>query len=466
MTLSNEIFVLYGSSGNENQYKEWNSFLKDNLTASISQLVSDKPEIKLTTFNHDAAELLKAKVIILSIAPSDLSDNTFREMLTRTSEKITAEQVCFTIIPSQLINTNLPEALKTKPAYTFFDVDDKTGLPRNYKPAGSPDEIRLYWSKLFDLAYDLTLKLLPDKKKQDSKAVFLAETTLDQCESRDAIRSELIHRGFEVFPTHILSGNFKEISEQITEYLEKSFMSVHIAGSSYGELIPGGEFSLLELQYRLAAKRWKDTSTNTDTTEFQRLVWLQPGLKPADERQRWFIGSLRIEEKNAYTEIMQTPIEELKNNVIGKLKAYKASSQKTGQKEVQQSIYLIYEQKDSGKINDLKQFLEKNDLKVLSLVNEINTENIVTKHYEYLTHAESVLICDFNSSRQWINSKLKDLIKAPGRGRKLPFKATAVYSKQKTRYTDFTENNDCLVLDANSKINEALGVFFEKLKQQ
>jgi hypothetical protein len=466
MTPTNEIFILYGSPGIENQYKEWNSFLKDNLTASISQLIKDKPEIKLASFDHDAAELTKAKVVVFSITPDDLSDNAFKEKLTRAAEKITAEQICFTIIQSQLNINNLPGTIKTNSTYTFFDIDDNTGLQRNYKPAGSPDETKLYWSKVFDLAYDLTKSLLPGKKMQDKKAVYLAETTPDQYESRDAIRSELIHRGFEVYPSHILSGNFKEISEQISEYLEKSFMSVHIAGRTYGELIPGGEFSLLELQYRLAAKRWKDTSTNTDTTEFQRLVWLQPGLKPADERQRWFIGSLRIEEKNAYTEIMQTPIEELKNNVIGKLKAYKASSQNIASNELRQSIYLIYEQKDSEKISDLKQFLEKNELKVLSLVNEIHTDNIVTKHYEYLTNAESILICDFDSNRQWINSKLKDLIKAPGRGRKIPFKATAIYSKQKTRYTDFIENNDCLVLDANSKINEAFGVFFKKLKQQ
>ena len=94
------------------------------------------------------------------------------------------------------------------------------------------------------------------------------------------------------------------------------------------------------------------------------------------------------------------------------------------------------------------------------------TEHVVSLHYQNLAKADSVIICDFNSQKQWIGSKLKDLVKAPGYGRKAPFLAQAIYTKQTNRYINFKEENSSLVLDANVTPSHALEPFLQKINQK
>jgi hypothetical protein len=77
--------------------------------------------------------------------------------------------------------------------------------------------------------------------------------------------------------------------------------------------------------------------------------------------------------------------------------------------------------------------------------------------------AESVIVCDFNSQKQWIDSKLKDLIKAPGYGRSKPFMAQALFSKNKNRHTNQIQLGTTILLDANDGIDKAILPFLEKL---
>jgi hypothetical protein len=384
--------------------------------------------------------------------------------LATTASSINPNSLCYVIIPDTIPAGSLPAQLKLKPAYTFFDVDSVIGSIRNYSVFGNSDTSRLFWAKLLDLAYDISINLLSEpNKKKSSNAIYLAETTPDQYENRDIIKSEIIHRGFAVYPEHILTGNKEDLNGQIYDYLNKCLMSVHIIGNNYGEIIKGSEYSLTEMQYRASAKRWKDSIEKSTEVPFSKLVWSQPGTRPADERQRWFAGSMRAEENDAFTEIMQSPIEELKANLRMKMLSYDKSATKKTIEKSSNNAYLIYEPKDSKRIEDISQYLINNGIEVLAIDFKKHTENLVSTHYAYLSKAKAVIIFDFESNNLWINSKLKDVMKAPGFGRTEKFVVKAIFTTHKDRLGDLLKGSDNLMMDANLKISEALKPFVQKI---
>src|SRR5436309_373341 len=120
--------------------------------------------------------------------------------------------------------------------YDFFTTDPHTGRPKELSQVGAAGLQRLYWAKLDDLAHDLTdlieeleaagagtaapspaarssvmAPIAPGAPRASAapeasasptheKAVFLAETTYDLREKRDAIRRELQTQGLLVLP--------------------------------------------------------------------------------------------------------------------------------------------------------------------------------------------------------------------------------------------------------------------------
>ena len=290
------------------EWQNWANYLATSLNLTIVQLGIAKPSIEVISINEKSKNKINAEVILI---PGEITNNELSEIEAYISQSEKLKQSVVFVGYNNSIQ--LPAKLALSPSYTFFDTDSETGLTRVYKPTGTLDEQRLYWAKVLDLAFDLGNKISSNEIEVSYKhAIYLAQTNPEQFESRDAIRSELIHRGFTVYPTHFLEGPVDKLSGQISEYLEKCSMSIHIVGNTYGPLVEGSDNSLVELQCRLAAKRWRLASQKNGEKAFQRIVWLQPGIKPTDERHRLFVGSLRIEEKDESSEIVQTPIEDLK----------------------------------------------------------------------------------------------------------------------------------------------------------
>ena len=65
----------------------------------------------------------------------------------------------------------------------------------------------------------------------------------------------------------------------------------------------------------------------------------------------------------------------------------------------------------------------------------METEKIIShlsRHINNLLVADAVLIYKGDSTMDWLNSKIRDLVKAPGYGKSKPFRAIEIISKQKT----------------------------------
>ncbi len=56
----------------------------------------------------------------------------------------------------------------------------------------------------------------------------------------------------------------------------------------------------------------------------------------------------------------------------------------------------------------------------------------LSKHINNLLSADAVLIYKGSSTMEWLNSKIRDLVKTPGFGKNKPFRAIEIISKQKT----------------------------------
>jgi hypothetical protein len=461
MTQENKIIIFYSSKDEESLINQWTNVLTESLKESIVQLGSSVPDIKSIQFSkfNSKENLSTIKHILIVIDSKVLSISEEKKHLNNIIDNLPENIKIGVIFTESIKIAELPEKLKKKTAYTFYDIDPETSLERKYEAFGEYSVPKLYWTKILDLAYDLKNEFDLTKSPEKNKIIFLADVTPDQYENRDSIKSELIHRGYKVFPDYLLQGNYKELTEEITQILNSAILSIHIVGSHYGEIIPEFDTSLVEMQCRLSAKQIRINAEKKQGS-LQRLVWIQPGIKPSEERQRRFITSLRIEDKDAFSEILQTPLEELKAVLREKLDELN-KPEVTDYSKTNLSVYLIHEPKDNERLHEIVQFFEKQEIHPFAIDFTKKTDNMVALHYDFLTQTSSVIICDFNSNQQWIKSKLKDLIKAPGFGRIQPFNVKAIFTKEMTKYL----GSDNMLLDANLSMKDALEPFIKKLNQ-
>ncbi|HOT14908.1 MAG TPA: hypothetical protein PK252_09130 [Bacteroidales bacterium] len=449
--------ILIITSAKEGVAYDWALMLSESLGSAIAQLAGFSPAINVDSLdNVDSENFLKSKSAVYIVLDNMYISNQLQIEKVRRYTKIDNLNLFF-ILPAPQNEKELKNITDKKITYYCFDEDPETGIERRYSAFEPPDISKLFWSKVLDIAYDF-LQKKGKSEVQIKKAVYLAITGPELFEYRDAIRSELIHRGYTVFPEVNLTNDTEKIAEEVSAYLSKSYISIHLIGSKYGHIIPGIESSLPELQCRLSAKHLRLQAERLQHQTFQRLVWIQPKIKPIEEKQKRFLNALRVEEKNFNTEILQISLEDLKVVLREKLDYIDGKIKSTEQNL--NSVYIIYEPKDYVKVLEIVQYFEKQNVKTLLIDFVKMADTIVASHYNYLTACSSVIIYDSGNNPQWLSSKMKDLVKAPGFGRKNPFKVKAILTKNINGFS----GTDNLLLDAN-KIDPALSIFVQKLNQ-
>ena len=209
--------------------KGWISNLHRALETRLAQLLGEKPKVwrdpKLSG-NDDFAitlidQLRHVAVLVAVVSPRYVKgDWTRRELQefckaaeaqggVRLHDKARIFKVLKTPVPR---DTDLPE-LSALLGYEFYKVDPETGRFHELDDVFGPSAQRDYWMKLDDLAYDIS-ELLGILRKEfaagdtvvvtaaaaRAEAVYLAESTADLKEDRDAIRRDLQQHGYTVLP--------------------------------------------------------------------------------------------------------------------------------------------------------------------------------------------------------------------------------------------------------------------------
>ena len=325
------------------------------------------------------------------------------------------------------LETHPPELMPLL-GYEFFKVDPETGRVRELDEIFGPEAQREFWLKLDDLAHDIccVLEMLEQSEETGvpsampgGEPIFLAETTSDLREQRDALRRDLQQHGYIVLPERALPSIASELKAAVREELSRCQLSIHLFGKNYS-LVPEGEVeSVLEIQNDLAVERG-------EKGRFFRFLWVPPGLQVADERQRKVLEHIRTDSRILEgADLLETFLEDLRTAIHSRLrrnsdKAAQASVGPRPSSGAHARVYLIYDQRDAEVSSAWTDFLFEQGFEVIRPVFDGDAAEIRDYHDENLRTCDAALILYGSANECWLRRKLRELQKSFGYGRAKP----------------------------------------------
>jgi hypothetical protein len=484
--------------------KGWITNLHRALEIRIAQLLGEKPNLwrdpKLAgndVFEITLIEQLKhVAVLIAVVSPPYLkSEWTRRELIefwkaaeaqggVRFHDKARIFKVLKTPVPR---NIDLPELTQLL-GYEFFKFDTETGRVHELDDVFGESAQRDYWMKLDDLAHDITdlLEILRREYARGAgevagaakEAVYLAETTADLKEDREATRRDLQQHGYTVLPSRGLPMIATDMKASIAEDLAQCRLSIHPIGARYGFIPEGSDKSLMEIQNELAIERGKKGG-------FVRLLWIPPGKRFEDERQAALVEQLRTNPSlQIGADLLETSLEDLRTVIYDRLKkptpvapvdepkndqvkvTNGAGGHAAGQAADAGQIYLIYDERDAGAVKPFGSFLFDDGFEVLRPTFQADEADVREAHEENLRVCKGALIFYGATNEAWVRRKLREIEKSVGYGRTDPLPVVSIVSlppvtdeKQQFR------THDCPVITAASEFSsEVLAPFLSLLK--
>jgi hypothetical protein len=377
----------------------------------------------------------------------------------------------FKVLKTPVPPDRTPSPLRTLIGYEFFKIDPDTGKVRELDEVFGAEAQRDFWLKLDDLAHDIVALLEaienPEQAAADARAaaaasaqaaasspmpmggapaaadrrsgamsgqaapsaggkdvVYLAETTSDLREQREAIRRDLQHHGFTVLPDRVIPHVVEEATAAIVEDLAQARMSIHPIGRNYGMVPEGGSQSLVELQHELATLR-------SCQGAFARLLWVPSGLEVDDQRQRQLIERLRLDPRiSESADLLETHFEDLRTMMEKWLRRDRtpiAPEPGAGQAGAATTmLYLIAEQRDAALLGAWVDGLFAQGLEVVPPIFEGDEAEVREYHEDNLANCDGVLILYGAGNELWLRRKLREIQKSPGYGRTKPLPPIAI----------------------------------------
>src|ERR1700682_1322540 len=424
-------------------HKGWVSNLHRALEVRVAQLLGKQariwrdPKLQGNDSFSDAviARLQGVAVLVAVISPRYVKSEWTRKELEefwkaakqQGGVRLQDKRRIFKVLKTPVPLETHPAELKPLLGYEFFKVDPETGRIRELDEIFGPEAQRDFWLKLDDLAHDICglLEMLegPDEAGVPAaglknEAVFLAETTSDLREQREAIRRDLQQHGYIVLPDRALLSIASELRAAVREDLAGCQLSIHLFGKNYS-LAPEGEVeSLLEIQNELAIERGEKGG-------FFRLLWVPTGLQVEDERQRKVLERLRTDPRILEgADLLEHFLEDLRTAIHNRLqrtdKLVHQISGSTHSSGAHARIYLIYDQRDANASSAWSDFLFEQGFEVIRPVFDGDEAEIRDYHDENLRTCDGALILYGSANECWLRRKLRELQKSFGYGRAKP----------------------------------------------
>lgn len=438
MNIDIDVLIIFAEQDNRGSGPKktgWTEQFKRFLELMLTQVLGSKPNVLLKG-EHDSmvAPKMEGVGVLVPVLSEDFikSGNCLDslEAFFKANESAHGSiQRVFKVFKSPLSQAEQPPRIREFLGYEMYKVDPESGEAEDYTDYFSTDAERQYWMKMVDLAYDIYDALVqlksgakPEVKDfYKRKTIYLAETGHDLSVQRNIIKRELQRHGYIVLPNLTLSHNFNDLEKTVKADIDESSLSIHLIGSSYGEIPEGTDRSIVDIQNRIAAEKCAHTSKE----DFSRLIWIAPTLNNASDRQRSFIESLKRDvEAQEGAEILQTPLEDFKNIMREELidSGDRKPSDETGGK----AVYLVHDKVDQNEVKPLIEALKKEGYQVL--VPDFDGELLAVRkrHIDNLRNFDSAIIYQGKVNEQWVRMKVLDLLKAPGFGRKKPIIGRAI----------------------------------------
>lgn len=478
MSSKGKIALVYSSKDDEpmtGEVKGWISSFNKFLSTLLYQITKENPELTLMSEKSFEASAISDYTVILCVMTENLEQekpiveviNQYGKILKK-SNRLVADGVArfFKVLKKPYDSDNAFPELEDLIPYDFYLIDPLSGDTQEFTRFFGNDAERSYWMKLVDMAYDIN-HVLNAKQKTESdptydgipkeKTVYLASSGVDMVIQRDIIKRELIRHGYKVLPDHSLPKEIKALDRMIRDDLDKCRLSIHMVGEDYGYKPKGSELSVVDIQNRVASDHTyqivekNEKLPDNKKEPFSRLIWVSPDLKNVTERQKIFIEDLKsdaaaLEE----AEVLQISLQELKTIIREELVTggrFKSKREIKGfeqtEEEESKMIYLIADKRDIKSIDQLQDYLKRKGFNVVSPSYEGDLVDLRYIHQENLRRCDASIIYYGDATAEWINTKLQDLLKAPGFGRDKPMEAKAVYfnGKKNVDLEHFKRNN-------------------------
>jgi hypothetical protein len=245
--------------------------------------------------------------------------------------------------------------------------------------------------------------------------VYVAETTSDVREQREALRRDLQQHGFRVLPDRPIPHEQDEARVQIQADLSQSRLAVHLLGRHYGLVPEGATHSIAELQYELSTLR-------ASQGRFSRLLWIPPSLQVDDTRQKALLDSVRVDPRiGTFADLLETPFEELRTAVQDWLQRDLAPAAPDGADiGAAPQVYLIADPRDVERIVPWGDALFDQHLEVIQPIVEGDEADLRAFHEETLSTCDGCMIFHGAGNELWLRRKLREIQKSPGYGRTKP----------------------------------------------
>ena len=452
MKFEYDIFISYGPSVKKEDgwINHWTEKFCEYLAILLTRLTDQKPTILLQDDLRTRKKLLgneianifsKTSVFVTIIAPEYIESKEYLAELEKIHETIylksddtsRSTNRLFKVLTGPIDEGLQPDFLNNELSYDFFEINRFSKKAKTFNIKEEDETYDRFWSILVDLAYDVYNSLhsqtsceTDNKEQGEKKFIYLAETTVDQKDNRDILRRELQHLGYGILPLTQLPYDGDKLSAVIQNYLKRAVLSIHLMGAYYGDLVQNSKYSLIDFQNQLT-KSFLEKSEKTGI--LSRMIWIPNDLKPADQRQSLYLKRLKRDEAQEKTEIIEAPLELFKSILNNKLEELNEPVKDSTKNKVK--IYLVYEKNEKDNINKLIKEINEKDYIIKDNNFDISEKKLVTKHIENLVEADAVIIYKGNSGVEWLNSKIRDLIKAPGYGKTEPFASIGIISDQK-----------------------------------
>jgi hypothetical protein len=362
-----------------------------------------------------------------------------------------------------------PHELRSVLGYEFFKVDPETGKIRELDEIFGPEAQKDFWIKLDDLAHDIcnllqVLEPSSETNTENGATVFLAETTSDLREQREAIKRDLQQHGHNVLPSTALPLEVAELTDALRENLGRCELSIHLVGKNYSLVPEGGTTSVVEIQNEMAIAR-------SELGNFARLVWIPADIQVRDTRQQKVLDSLRFDNRlQQTTDLLETSLEDLRTVYHDRLKRPAPSEvvdeSLPAQGETRRQIYVIYDQRDADNASVWTDFLFKQDFELLRPIFEGDEAEIREYHQENLSTCDGVLIIHGKAGELWLRRKLREVQKSAGYGRTKPMPIVAIWLvPPKTADKETFRTHEAMVIQQMDAVSpESLAPFISRLK--
>jgi len=473
--------------------KGWVANFHRALEVRVAQLLGKSPHIwrdpKLSgndLFAETLLDRLKRVAVLVSVVTprylkSEWTLREFSEFLKAAEAqgglKVRDKARVFKVVKQPVPLDKTPPELRAILGYEFFSTDPETGKVHELDEVFGPEAQRDFWLRLDDLAHDLVTLLeaieqdaqlapfVPDQMQQNVSArgssepapksgdeakpaptstrspgqkatVYLAETTSDVREQREALRRDLQQQGFRVLPERPIPHEQDDAIAAIKEDLAQSRLAVHLLGRNYGVVPEGATHSIAELQYELSSER-------AGQTRFSRLLWIPQGLQVDDARQKTLLDAVRVDPRiGTDADMLETPFEDLRTAVTDWLARDAAPAPappavaETGSAP---QVYFIADQRDADRLGPWSDALFGEHLEIIHPIFDGDEAEIREFHEETLSACDGCVIFYGSGNELWLRRKLREIQKSPGYGRTKPLPLVCIaqiapHSPEKDRF--------------------------------